>query len=153
MQTDRRCNIQLGAIISIMQHKALASVIHLLPCVSNTSLCLPHLLGLNEIWGLIMILLPAENSSERRFPSSVCEGDKPKTDIHMLSVLITVSATMMWLHVKKKKSRHYMDMQTHQPSCLRPLSKTHWCVFKCKLMLVIFPPHMSQRSMLVCSVL
>lgn len=61
----------------------IAALTHLLPRISNTSLCLPHLLGPNELWGLLMILVPAELSTEKRFASSVCIGDKPKTDTRM----------------------------------------------------------------------
>lgn len=56
---------------------ALASVIHPFTCVSNTSLLLsrsltlPHLLGLNELRGLIMILWTAVNSTEQ-FASLPC---------------------------------------------------------------------------------
>lgn len=48
--------------------------------------------------------MPAEISTEERFPSSVCIGDKPKTDAHMLSVLITESAALMCLHYVKKQT-------------------------------------------------
>lgn len=51
-----------------------------------------------------MILLPAENSTEKSFTSSVCVGDKPKTDVHALSVVITVTATLMCPHMWEKKT-------------------------------------------------
>lgn len=54
-----------------------------------------------------MILLPAENSTEKRFPSSVCMGDKPKTDVHMLSVVITMTAQMMCPRMIKKRQYVY----------------------------------------------
>lgn len=103
-------------------------VIHPLPYGSNTSLCLPHLLGFNELGGLIMILLTAENSTER-FTS--CTGDKPKTDVHMLSVIITENAVLM--------------RTCCQPSCLQSLPTTALMCAQCKLMLVhwmLFLPHM-----------
>lgn len=100
IHTDKDATYRAALSSPPLHHKALASVIHLLPCVSTTSLCLPHLLGLNELWGLIMILLPAE----KRFPSSVCIGDKPKTDVHMLSVVITETATLMCLRMWEKKT-------------------------------------------------
>lgn len=104
------CTVVSSLSTPPLQRKALCP----LPCVSNTSLCLPHLLGLNELGGLIMILLTAENSTER-FTSSVCMGDKPKTDVHMLSLVITENAALMWTCC--------------QPSCLQSLPKIPWCVY------------------------
>lgn len=128
MYTDKNATYRTIRPSRLLQPKALASVIHLLHCVSNTSLCLPHLLGLNELWGLITILLPAENSTEKRFPSSVCIGDKQKTDVHMLSVVITETATLMRLHMWKKTVCIW-DMKTCcQPSCRQSLPKILWCV-------------------------
>ncbi len=98
----QRCYIQTSTIITTPTTISTRLYNSPAACVSNTSLCLPHLLWLNELWGLIMILLPAENSTEKMFPSSVCIGDKPKTDVHMLSVVITVTAQMMRPHMWKK---------------------------------------------------
>lgn len=55
-----------------------------------------------------MTLLPAEHNTEKRFTSTVCVGDKPKTDVHMLSVVIT--ATDAPAYVKKNNDNMYMDM-------------------------------------------
>lgn len=85
-----------------------------------------------------MILLPAEHSTEKRFTSTVCIGDKPKTHVRMLSVVITATATLMHPHMWKKKTiciwtcRHvvshlvcsrypkYFDVRTMQIDALAP---------------------------------
>lgn len=63
-----------------------------------------------------MKLLPTENSTGKVSCLSCASWDQPKTDVHLLSVLISESAELM--------CSMYMNMRRCQPSCLHCMLKT-----------------------------
>lgn len=101
----------------------IVTVIRLPPCVSNTPLHLPHLLRLNELRGLVMTLLRAENATEKEVSFLSAWGTERKQTVGRCQWSLA-RAPHMW----EKRRR----VRTCPPVCSHYPKYTDVCT--CKLM-------------------